>query len=387
MRRSKRKTCRSTYATSDAQPDSNGDDAAGPSAMAPRKKSRRTVSNSNPDVQNDIGFQPNIPPGIFNRTPISTQPTCTPISTLPTYTSISTQPTCTPIITQPTCTLPQVPNAAIHVSNPEGTGTLNDPQIQQVSSIHARLGLNVSQGTKNKITNGEYVELSNLLDSNCNHPSVKEEKTVVMIDGILTTKEKPKQLINSIEKWTDCFLVYISIYISVHPEKAQSLLKYMQTVRLGASRMRGLGWKEYDQQFRLKMAFDPSKSWDTVDNELWLMYMISDSITSNALSIPAPKSTGQLSTFNKCYNFNNKGSCFRNPCTYQHLCFKCSLPDHPFISCPHNKNQQIPSRSFRPRIPNQYLPSLSTRPQRYAQPRTGPSFQTPRTFGLRKFPN
>jgi hypothetical protein len=90
---------------------------------------------------------------------------------------------------------------------------------------------------------------------------------------VLSTKEKTKQTIHTIEKWTDVFIVYISIYTSAHPEKYQALLKYMHIVRLGASRINGLGWKTYDEQFRLKMGIDPVKSWEIVDQELWLLYM------------------------------------------------------------------------------------------------------------------
>jgi hypothetical protein len=41
-------------------------------------------------------------------------------------------------------------------------------------------------------------------------------------------------MIHTIEKWTDAFIVYISIYTFAHPEKYQALLKYMHIVRLGA---------------------------------------------------------------------------------------------------------------------------------------------------------
>ena len=46
------------------------------------------------------------------------------------------------------------------------------------------------------------------------------------------------------------------------------LLRYMHTVRLGATRVRGLSWKIYDEQFRLKMSMDSTTCWDAVDQEL-----------------------------------------------------------------------------------------------------------------------
>uniref|UniRef100_A0A8W8MG70 Uncharacterized protein n=1 Tax=Magallana gigas TaxID=29159 RepID=A0A8W8MG70_MAGGI len=54
-------------------------------------------------------------------------------------------------------------------------------------------------------------------------------------------------------RWTDVFLVYASIYASAHPESVQGLLKYLHGIRLGASSCGegDLGWKKYDEQFRL----------------------------------------------------------------------------------------------------------------------------------------
>jgi hypothetical protein len=52
--------------------------------------------------------------------------------------------------------------------------------------------------------------------------SENNDKQVVLIDGVLSTKEKTKQTIHTIEKWTDVFIVYISIYTSAHPEKYQA---------------------------------------------------------------------------------------------------------------------------------------------------------------------
>ena len=123
-----------------------------------------------------------------------------------------------------------------------------------VPSIHATLGAHVSQTHKNKIINGEYIDLALLLENTT--ISEKQEKQVVIIDGVLSTRDKTKQIINTISKWTDAFIVYISIYSSAHPSKNQALLKYMHIVRLGATRVRGLAWQIYDEQFRLKMSID-----------------------------------------------------------------------------------------------------------------------------------
>lgn len=237
----------------------------------------------------------------------------------------------------------QVPSnlASSGPNDMQGTCTMSDTQVQctmtanenitnitQITSAHAKLGLHVSETHKSKIKNGEYMDIASLLDSKCLQSS---EKSLVLINGVISTKEKKHEAINTIEKWTDAFIIYMSIYLSTHPEKCQELLKYVSTVRLGASRIKGLGWKEYDEQFRLKMAMDPSKPWDIVDQELWLIYM-SNTNTNTSTSYV------NKTAVNKCYNFNYKGVCDRNPCLYQHVCFNCS-ERHPFYFCNNGSNQ------------------------------------------------
>ena len=97
-----------------------------------------------------------------------------------------------------------------------------------------------------------------MLDNDNTQP--ENEHKLVIIDGQRTFKPKTmiKQKLN-IETWTNAFLTFASIFNSRHPSKAQGLLKYIHTIRHGASRQSTLGWETYDQRFRLRKAIDPSK--------------------------------------------------------------------------------------------------------------------------------
>ena len=85
----------------------------------------------------------------------------------------------------------------------------NDVHI--VQSVHSFLGSHVSQTNRTKIVSGQYIDLA-ILSENTNSES--NDKQVELIDGVLSTKEKTKQTIHTIENWTDAFIVYISIYTS-----------------------------------------------------------------------------------------------------------------------------------------------------------------------------
>lgn len=113
----------------------------------------------------------------------------------------------------------------------------------------------------------------------------------------------------------DAFLICFSIYCSAHVQKVQGLLKYMNTVRLGANRCgtNNFGWKQYNEQIRLKMAENPNANWADVDVELWLLYInphnVDQSFTSNMIY--------------KCYAFNYNDVCNEQNCTYSHCCIRC----------------------------------------------------------------
>ena len=79
-----------------------------------------------------------------------------------------------------------------------------------------------------------------------------------MVNGKLQTTDKASKKINNIQQWTDAYDIYASIYLHADPTKSLNLLKYMymSDIRLAAARSSSLGFREYDQQFRLKHSKD-----------------------------------------------------------------------------------------------------------------------------------
>lgn len=96
-----------------------------------------------------------------------------------------------------------------------------------------------------------------------------------MHGGKLALQSPRSAKIHSTEKWTSVFIIFTSIYCRAHVSRFQQLLKYMHLVRLASSRcaVGNMGWKNYDEQFRLRKVSDPSSSWGVVDTELWLLYI------------------------------------------------------------------------------------------------------------------
>ena len=251
------------------------------------------------------------------------------------------------------------PDAAVGPQFVQGININADASVlPQIHSIHNPVGSHISQAMREKIVSGQYIDLENLLESpidNVNKLSINREGHL-----ILAPVEK-KSKITNIQSWSDAFIIYSSIYVSAHPDKAQALLKYMHNIRTGAKRTSGLGWKVYDQQFRLRLASDPvGNSFDKIDYELWLIYMASTSFSEQSSS-----SLVQGPTTLKCYDFNYR-QCFKGNCRYLHLCLNCNFA-HPYRYCVRNRavrgqfrytwrasgSQGQPRAAFKPRIMGQ----------------------------------
>ena len=194
-------------------------------------------------------------------------------------------------------------------------------QPAPVFSVHSEC--HVSATLKSKIINGQYVDLGQLLD---NQQSENAGRRLELSQNgeIVLKASTPGRVISTIESWTDAFLIYASIFLSVHPHRSVELLKYASNIRLASGRHQGPGWRQYDQQFRLRVAADPAGvSFGHIDQELWLLY------------VGASASTGTFSqptyAAKKCYDFNYR-SCSRMQCTYKHACMICNAA-HPSRSC------------------------------------------------------
>ncbi|XP_056003510.1 uncharacterized protein LOC125663021 [Ostrea edulis] len=196
------------------------------------------------------------------------------------------------------------------------------------------IGMHVVQAIRQKIIEGRYIDLVSLLPPKAGgggrereRERERERKLVMNNLGEIVTRDSTPKRIESIEKWTDVMLNFAAIYLKEHPAKNIDLLKYIQTVRMGAGR--GYKWwYEYDIQYRLRKVNDPGSSWGEVDSELWLMYMTPSSVETHTLSLKqAPAAAG------KCYDFNFQGSCSKFPCFYDHMCLRCN-GQHAMMHCP-----------------------------------------------------
>jgi len=97
--------------------------------------------------------------------------------------------------------------------------------------------------------------------------------------GTLAVVNKPPGSIISIHSWTTAFMIFMDIMLEKRTFKTQEYLKYMQCIRLATSMGYSNGWIAYDEQYRLKKTRLPFSSWALIDQELWVLYVISNSVS------------------------------------------------------------------------------------------------------------
>ena len=179
---------------------------------------------------------------------------------------------------------------------------------------------------KQKIWQQQYINIALLLKGNVELQELCSGGLIHITEsGNIETRPKiTKEKVTNIEKWTDAFLIFSSIYLEKFPNKTQELLQYMSIIREAASRTNtGLAWRLYDEQFRLRQAIQV-QSWDHINADLWLRVL--------GTSIPNTPTKPRTSGTNTC-NFFNQGYCSYNPCRFPHVCSHCGGTNHGRINC------------------------------------------------------
>ena len=210
----------------------------------------------------------------------------------------------------------------------QSTPTSSSPMSGGVQIKCSGISGHVSPSLKQKIWNGEYINLSKLIFQ-------ESSKQVFSIDskGEISLAPKASKQISTIEVWTDAFIVFIDIFCQLNSNQYAAL--YLHTIRLGARQYSSYGWLSYDEQFRIKKARCFNTSWGTVDQELWLLFMCR----------PA-KQLARPSSGLKCFYYNYKGVCSKALCNFSHICIRCS-GKHSKKSCSLYKRKSDASFSFR----------------------------------------
>lgn len=211
-----------------------------------------------------------------------------------------------------------------------------------LASVCDPLGATVPVNIKEKIVKSEYIELDLLLERHIPSPSSSFTLSLDNSGQLLLKDVKKRQQIISIMGWTDAFLIFSSVFVGVHPARAQEMFKYMHVIRMAAARFGGRGWMEYDRQFRMRQQLHPHRSWATIDGELWALFLSAPAAFYTGFGgqkgggqvLPAKQRSFRTFPRNSgvCFAFN-RGGCKNAQCRFSHKCSVCQSNDHGGATC------------------------------------------------------
>ena len=194
------------------------------------------------------------------------------------------------------------------------------------------LSLVVPQETQEKIWAGKFMDLGELLKKSALvAEEAKQLVGSVNEQGQLAFKPaKPAKASLTVDEWTSAFNVFMSVTLLRHPEQAQGMLAYAELIREAAREHPTSGaWRSYDELFRTKKAADPSREWDTIDNQLWLSLFCKPAKTP----LQQVKAASQAKENRLCIFFNKPSGCKRTQCKWRHACASCNSPTHGSQNC------------------------------------------------------
>ena len=210
----------------------------------------------------------------------------------------------------------------------------------QLSSVGDPVGANVPLATKEKIWKGEFVPLASMIVDKQTTLAVPSWSFQQVGSNLVAQQaQPPKKEIRDIGTWTNAFIIFMGIYIQKHANRAQELLKYMETIRSYAQGLSNTAWIGYDREFRARQERNPSRSWAAIDMEAYARMLMGSSSSSSQSGLMSSKqfwgrqTLSQRRSSNICYAFN-RGECgFGASCHFRHVCQSCGKPGHTGRTC------------------------------------------------------
>ena len=107
--------------------------------------------------------------------------------------------------------------------------------------------------------------------------------------------------------------MYATVLSAFFPHVAPPLFQYQHFITLKTRSYRTAAWLRYDSEFRLKLAANESRSFDSVDTELWASCFAADGLSVNTDSAPPTLA-----------------------------CYACGRASHLYAACPQRRQPPLP---------------------------------------------
>lgn len=184
------------------------------------------------------------------------------------------------------------------------------------------LGYHLPVSVKDKIVNGEFVDILSLL------PSMKE--AVRKSDG-KGEEERRRSIPRTLNNWIQGFSIFSAILCEKKPHLSVGLFQHLESVLEAYRSLGGMAWFSYDEMYRQKMAVFPHMRWGDKDVLLWLSL-----IQYQRQPQPKPYQSQPTQSFQQmrkgvCFAFNEAQCKWLTNCRFKHEFSFCG-GTHPLFS-------------------------------------------------------
>ena len=239
------------------------------------------------------------------------------------------------------------------INDPRGKTHLADNRLSDDDFFHVTC--HIDEGLRNKIQNGEFIELDRLLPKKSKHLEGRME--IVSRNGatFFIPAESGSNKINGIRRFEQAFRVYAAIYSAHNPQRSAEIWQYVHCINTAAAAYQWENVATYDYTFRQLMAFNPGRSWAKTYTQDWNLCMRELIIRNPTSNFQGRSSGGVPGGYNNehnrsqqskssngfqrsrkadyCWDFN-KGVCSNKHCKWINKCKYCDSPDHGIHVCP-----------------------------------------------------
>ena len=161
--------------------------------------------------------------------------------------------------------------------NSNQRGIIMDSLQQSLPPVPARI--------KERIIKGEYIDLTTLLPkanlSSNVEPDHPGSLTLQLPSGPSNFTVQPAakgRKITSFSSWMEAWNVYLAIRVDFAPSSVPSLIAYQRIIASASVSYPLQSWLNYDVQFCMLAASNPSLRWYTRDHNLWLQCITPSSV-------------------------------------------------------------------------------------------------------------
>ncbi|CAI5782154.1 XP_028590673.1uncharacterized protein LOC114599482 [Podarcis lilfordi] len=206
---------------------------------------------------------------------------------------------------------------------------VEDVKVSTNQSTDFILGNHLSQKKRNKILNGDYVDMFTLL------PPTKLMGKGEKRRSFGKRRYRTPRAEHTFENWLDGYQVFMGVVCVAYPRCSMDLVAYLAHVRRAHTLAGENAALTYDENFRRSASLLPSTRWDLRDPNYWGEDVGPYIEKKSQESAKAGKTEAKRRS--QCWEYN-RGVCTRPACKYLHECERCQ-GNHPASACFKNKQQ------------------------------------------------